>query len=256
LLIFQHPTGTQGPPGPAGPQGPAGVSGSQGVAGLIGPQGIPGVAGLIGPQGIPGVSGPPGPRGLSGPTGPQGIEGPVGPNGTQGPPGPEGNLTSGILCEECVKYWLLLLSTPLERLDILNNITEVLNQVNYGIESPSDQCPSGPPENPLPGVECLPNGGLAHLSTTPQLFDICKQLELALLYLVSQGNTPTSALAEIEDIIDNSIRTIEELAILRGILIVLKNHCYHHYFLIHKLAYTENQQVSPEGIKCLCCMDG
>ncbi len=159
------PSGPQGPQGPVGPQGP---------------QGIPGAAST--------VPGPQGPRGFNGTDGAQ---------GPQGPPGPAGNVT--ILCEECVKYWLHFISSGSSNLDVVNSLANAINAVNYGLTEPSDECTGVEPVNPAPGVECLTNGVPSDESTAPQLFDICAQLDLALQFIVSLGDSPTDALGVIED---------------------------------------------------------
>ena len=154
-----------------------------------------------------GTQGPAGPQGIQGPIGPQGIQGPIGPQGPAGanstvpgpqglpgPQGPAGNLTSEILCEECIKYWMSLFDFPIDTINALVNAT---NSVNFG-DFGDEDCTGEEPVNPLPGVECLSLGSIQNLTATAQLFDICEQLELALEYLVSTGLTPTNALAVIE----------------------------------------------------------
>ena len=149
------------------------------------------------------AQGPAGPAGPAGPTGPEGDtgdRGPIGPNGTrgpEGPPGPAGNVT--ILCEECIKYWLHFISSGSSNLDVVNSLANAINAVNYGLTEPSDECTGLEPVNPAPGVECLTNGDPSDESTAPQLFDICAQLDLALQFIVSLGDSPTDALGVIED---------------------------------------------------------
>ena len=145
-------TGTQGPPGPAGPQG---------------------------------IQGPPGPTGATGPQGIQGIQGERGFNGTQGPPG---NTTSEILCEECIKYWLHFLNEPGTPQNVVNNLMEGINVINFGPVF----CRDATPVNPLAGVECLDQGDTDEtIDDQSQLFEICQQLELALEF-----STPTNTLAQ------------------------------------------------------------
>ena len=173
--IRDNRTGTQGPQGPAGPQGPPGINGTSG--------------GPAGPQG------PPGPAGAN-----STVPGPPGPQGPQGPKGPPGNNTD-VTCEECFKYWLNLRNTvdPLSApQNIINAIADAINHVNFSFDHLNSQCSPANQVNNASGVECLPIGIPANLASTAQLFDICKQLTLALEFLVSTGAPPQAALFQIE----------------------------------------------------------
>ena len=135
--------------------------------------------------------------------------------GPAGPAGPAGNVT--VLCEECIKYWLLLQSSGAQNLNIINSLANAINAVNYGLTTPSDDCIGLEPVNPAEGVECLTNGDPSDESTAPQLFDICAQLDLALSFLVSLGDSPTDALSVIEDEVFGQIPSESVQRILVGL---------------------------------------
>ena len=166
-----------------------------------------------------GPAGPAGPAGAAstvpGPQGPRGFNGTDGEQGPAGPAGPAGNVT--VLCEECIKYWLLLQSSGAQNLNIINSLANAINAVNYGLTTPSDDCIGLEPINPAEGVECLTNGDPSDESTAPQLFDICAQLDLALSFLVSLGDSPTDALSVIEDEVFGQIPSESVQRILVGL---------------------------------------
>ena len=152
-----------------------------------------------------GPAGPAGPAGQVGPRGPAGADstvpgprGPEGPEGPAGPAGPAGNVS--VACEECFKYWLHLLEG--QPLQVINEIANQINHVNFDFDSapppPVQTCEEGTQVNELPGVECLPIGAPSNITSTAQLFDICKQLELAVQFLIDGGLTSEEALDSIE----------------------------------------------------------
>jgi hypothetical protein len=166
------------PQGPQGPQGPAGPAGAAGAAG---------------PKGETGNPGPIGPNGTRGPEGPRGEQGP------QGPPGPSGvSNDTQIICEECIKYWLHFVNggNGGQVQTVVNQLIDAINTVNFG----TDECDeTSIPDNPLENVICLDrNDPNEEIDEQSQLFEICEQLELALLFLVDTDTSPEEALALIE----------------------------------------------------------
>ena len=97
-----------------------------------------------------------------------------------------------IVCEECFKFWLHFL-TPDQVRQFLNALINAINFESFGT---ADCVNAGEPQ--YPGAECLPKEGpLSSPQAFPQLFDICKQLELALQNL-AKTLTPKEALDQIE----------------------------------------------------------
>jgi hypothetical protein len=175
----------QGSQGPVGPKGDTGAPGPQGERGPEGPQGLPGINGV---NGVNGKQGPQGPIGTTGTTGQQGL---------QGPPGPLSNTTVDLVCVECIQYWSIFYQNG--RFFVLANLlSDTVNSINFGIElTEKTDCTGLEPVNSLPGVKCLRAGYT--VEGTPQLFEICEQLELSLRYLVGLGQTPKEALDTMEN---------------------------------------------------------
>jgi hypothetical protein len=179
-----------GPAGPAGPVGPVGPQGNPGNTGAIGPQGIQGPIGPNGTQGPQGIQGPIGPNGTQGP---QGIQGPIGPNGTQGPQGPAGLSPindTGLQCEECIKYWAHTLNQGQFR-TFINDLADFINHINFEFDE-GDPCEDGTQTNPLTGVECLPIAANNEEQDLAQVYEICLQFELAILFKAGDEGTSIS----------------------------------------------------------------
>ncbi len=98
-----------------------------------------------------------------------------------------------IICEECVKYWLHFLNAA-QTGTLLNALINAINFVNFdSINCVDDTEPT------VSGATCLTTGSPDAEYNTAQLFDICKNLELALDFLVTETVTPVDALKIIED---------------------------------------------------------
>ena len=120
------------------------------------------------------------------------VPGPQGIQGIQGPPGKDASEDAQIVCEECIKYWLLFLNNGNQVRLVVGELSKAINEINFGEED----CTNDPiPPDRDPETECL-NITAPH----SQLFEICKQLELALELRVSTGESidPETALEEIE----------------------------------------------------------
>ena len=113
------------------------------------------------------------------------------------PPDPE------LLCEECIKYWLNFLNSkvgnnPSQTLTLINALANAINHKNFDFGQGQTCERQGEKVNPLRGVECLPVVQQNNIKNAAQVFEICKQLELALKYLDRQPNTtPLQALIQI-----------------------------------------------------------
>ena len=96
---------------------------------------------------------------------------------------------------------------------VINEFANAINHVNFAFDdqpppTPVETCEQGDRLNPLQGVECLPIGVSQNLTSTAQLFDICKQLDLAVQFLAGQNPSQADlidALEEIEDAILDEI---------------------------------------------------
>ena len=135
--------------------------------------------------------------GHDGKNGKQGPPGPPGPPGPTGPPGKDAANDTQIICEECIKYWLHYLNSGGVN-ELIEELSEAINEVNFGT---NETC-TPPPVNTNPGVECLTIGSPSSEFNYSQLFEICEQLDLALIYLDAQPDTtPQEALTIIETLV-------------------------------------------------------
>jgi hypothetical protein len=121
--------------------------------------------------------------------------------------GSKKNGDTELICEECIKYWLSFLN-PQETLVLINALANAINHINFKfIKIGQDQTCEGPgvkKVNPLRGVECLPVVPPNKIQNAAQIFDICKQLELALKYLDKGPKTsPLEALVQIGKLVYN-----------------------------------------------------
>jgi hypothetical protein len=96
------------------------------------------------------------------------------------------NSGTKLICEECIKYWLTFL-TPEQSLVLINALANAINHINFKFNKiGKDQTCEGfgvKKVNPLYGVKCLPVVHPTKIKNAAQIFDICKQLELALKFL-------------------------------------------------------------------------
>ena len=97
-----------------------------------------------------------------------------------------------LLCEECIKYWLNFINNQQNNrhtVALINALATAINGVNFGRDDGPPGCQNERPANKLPGVQCLPiatsqNPNIpVDLSKVAQVYEICKQLELALKYI-------------------------------------------------------------------------
>jgi len=160
-----------GPPGPAGPQGPAGANGTQGIQGIQGP------IGPIGPQGPAGANGT---KGETGPQGPSGLS-PI--NDTE------------LQCEECIKYWSHAFNAGGEFRNFINDLSEFINSINFNFTAdlstnhPDCEAVAGPFPNPSASVICLSIASPNAEQNISQVYDVCEQFELAILFKAQQDGT-------------------------------------------------------------------
>jgi hypothetical protein len=165
--------------------------------------------------------GPPGPAGPAGGTGPAGPPGGTGP---AGPPGPAGN--ASIACEECFKYWLHYIQQQQVQ-TVINAFADNINHVNFIFNDSPPQpetCEEGTPRNPGAGAECLPLGASNNLTSTAQLFDICKQLELAIEVLAGPDPTQAKIIAALQllgDAVESDVGGGPDSQVVAGIIACL-----------------------------------
>jgi hypothetical protein len=122
--------------------------------------------------------------------------------------GSKKNGDNKLICEECIKYWLSFL-TPEETLVLINALANAINHINFKFyKIGQDQTCEGPgvkKVNPLRGVECLPVVSEDKIKNAAQIFDICKQLELALKYLNKGPKiSPLQALVQVGKLVYHS----------------------------------------------------
>ena len=122
--------------------------------------------------------------------------------------GSKKNGDTKLICEECIKYWLSFLS-PEETRVLINALANAINHINFKFfKLGGGQTCEGPGVkkiNPLPGVECLPVVTSNNIQKAAQIFDICKQLKLALKYLdIGPKTSPLEALVEIGKLVYKS----------------------------------------------------
>ena len=165
-----------GPQGPPGPQGPSGLNGTQGQQG---------------PQGIQGIQGPIGPNGTQGPAGANGIQGETGP---QGPSGLSPINDTELQCEECIKYWSHAFDGGQFR-NFINDLSEMANSFNFNftanlnINHPDCEAVAGQFPNLNPSVICLSIAEPMAEQNISQVYDLCEQFELAILFKAQQDGT-------------------------------------------------------------------
>jgi hypothetical protein len=121
--------------------------------------------------------------------------------------GSKKNGDTKLICEECIKYWLSFL-TPEQSLVLINALANAINHINFKFyKIGQDQTCEGPgvkKVNPLRGVECLPIVSKDKIKNAAQIFDICKQLELALKYLDKGPKiSPLQALVQVGKLVYN-----------------------------------------------------
>ena len=174
-----------------GPQGPQGDRGDKGDTGTTGAQGVPGINGT---NWVNGTQGPPGivnaelcPAGTD-------LQNVYVLNGTTVVscdfPTPEED--AELQCEECIKYWSHAFDGGQFR-NFINDLSEFINSINFNftadlsINHPDCEDAAGP----------FPNASVICLSIAPsmleqnisQVFDLCEQFELAILFKAQQDGT-------------------------------------------------------------------
>ena len=188
-----------------GPAGPAGAAGARGPAGA---------------DGEDGAQGPPGSDGVNGTQGPRGEEGP------QGPPGSSPSNDTGLQCEECIKYWSHTLNQGQFRV-FINDLANAINHVNFAFDDqpppPVQTCEEGTQVNNLPGVECLPIADNNEEQNLAQVYEICLQFELAILFkAVAEGSISAAFEDFATDFIESQNPPSQEARTAEGLMECLR----------------------------------
>jgi hypothetical protein len=130
------------------------------------------------------------------------------------PPPPTPEEDAGLQCEECFKYWMHFLNQQ-QASEFIDDVAEYINSINFDFtpsQAPGQQHPTctpvGPDANPSDDVECLPISASSDSNTAAQLFDICEQLELAILWIAERDNV--SITEAFETFVDGLIEFIDE----------------------------------------------
>ena len=97
-------------------------------------------------------------------------------------------------CEECIKYWSHAFDGGQFR-NFINDLSEFINSINFNftadlsINHPDCEDAAGPFPNPSASVICLSIAPSMLEQNISQVFDLCEQFELAILFKAQQDGT-------------------------------------------------------------------
>jgi hypothetical protein len=120
------------------------------------------------------------------------------------------NITANVelQCEECIKYWSHLLGSSDAFRDFINDLAEAINSINFDFaplsSPPTTTCTlrtgnnalvTG--DNPDPNVRCIPIAASGQEQNLAHVYELCKQLELAIEYIASENSISITAAFEL-----------------------------------------------------------
>ena len=119
---------------------------------------------------------------------------------------------AGLQCEECIKYWSHAFNAGGEFRNFINDLSEFTNSINFNFTAdlstnhPDCEDAAGPFPNPSASVICLSIAPLNVEQDISQVFELCEQFELAMLFKAQKDGT--SITEAFEDFAEDFIAAI------------------------------------------------